>query len=203
MATITGRLAQEYPDSNEGLTAATIEPLHAQMVGDIRAGMLTVFAAVGFVLLIGCANIANFVLARAEGRSKEIAVRVALGAGRARLLRQLLTESVLLASIGGVVGMLVGVVGIRYLVAMAPPSIPMLSTVQVDGVALVFTALLSVATGLLFGMAPALRMAGSDLQGFLKQGRAAWVAAVVAGCARAWLLPKSRSSLCFPSLPRF
>lgn len=173
------------------------------MVGDIRAGMLTVFAAVGFVLLIGCANIANFVLARAEGRSKEIAVRVALGAGRARLLRQLLTESVLLASIGGVVGMLVGVVGIRYLVAMAPPSIPMLSTVQVDGVALVFTALLSVATGLLFGMAPALRMAGSDLQGFLKQGRAAWVAAVVAGCARAWLLPKSRSSLCFPSLPRF
>ena len=154
MATITGRLAQEYPDSNEGLTAATIEPLHAQMVGDIRAGMLTVFAAVGFVLLIGCANIANFVLARAEGRSKEIAVRVALGAGRARLLRQLLTESVLLASIGGVVGMLVGVVGIRYLVAMAPPSIPMLSTVQVDGVALVFTALLSVATGLLFGMLP-------------------------------------------------
>ena len=115
MATITGRLAQEYPDSNEGLTAATIEPLHAQMVGDIRAGMLTVFAAVGFVLLIGCANIANFVLARAEGRSKEIAVRVALGAGRARLLRQLLTESVLLASIGGVVGMLVGVVGIRLL----------------------------------------------------------------------------------------
>ena len=170
MATITGRLAQEYPDSNEGLTAAMIEPLHAQMVGDIRAGMLTVFAAVGFVLLIGCANIANLVLARAESRSKEIAVRVALGAGRARLLRQLLTESVLLASIGGVVGMLVGVVGIRYLVAMAPPSIPMLSTVQVDGVALVFTALLSVATGLLFGMAPALRMAGSDLQGFLKQG---------------------------------
>ena len=170
MATITGRLAQEYPDSNEGLTSATIEPLHAQMVGDIRAGMLTVFAAVGFVLLIGCANIANLVLARAEGRSKEIAVRVALGAGRARLLRQLLTESVLLASIGGVVGMLVGVAGTRYLVAMAPPSIPMLSTVQVDGVALVFTVLLSVATGLLFGTAPALRMAGSNLQGFLKEG---------------------------------
>ena len=170
MATITGRLAQEYPDSNEGLTAATIEPLHAQMVGDIRAGMLTVFAAVGFVLLIGCANIANLVFACAEGRSKELAVRVALGAGRARLLRQLLTESVLLASIGGVIGMLVGVVGTRYLVAMAPPSIPMLSTVQVDGVALVFTALLSVVTGLLFGTAPALRMAGSNLQGFLKEG---------------------------------
>ena len=78
MATITGRLAQEYPDSNEGLTAATIEPLHAQMVGDIRAGMLTVFAAVGFVLLIGCANIANFVLARAEGRSKEMGVTLIL-----------------------------------------------------------------------------------------------------------------------------
>ncbi len=173
MATITGRLAQEYPDSNEGLTAATIEPLHAQMVGDIRAGMLTVFAAVGFVLLIGCANIANLVFARAEDRSKELAVRVALGAGRARQLRQLrqlLTESVLLASIGGVIGMLVGIVGTRYLVAMAPPSIPMLSTVQVDGVALVFTALLSVVTGLLFGTAPALRMAGSNLQGFLKEG---------------------------------
>jgi len=170
MGTITGRLAAEYPDSNDRLTAATVRPLHEQLVGDVRAAMLTLFAAVGFVLLIGCANVANLVLARAEGRAREIAVRVALGAGKGRLLREVLIESLLLSIAGGLVGILVASWGVRVLVGLAPSEIPRLSAVGIDAGVLVFTFVLSVLTGLAFGAVPALRVAAFNLQDALKRG---------------------------------
>ncbi len=170
MITVTGRLAQEYPDSNERLTAATIRPLAEQMVGDVKPAMLTVFAAVGFVLLIGCANVANLVLARTDSRSREIAVRAALGAGRARLLMQVLAESLVLAIAGGIVGVGVAVAGVRFLVSLAPGEIPRLSAVGLDGQVLGFTLALSIVTGLLFGAVPAARVGFSRLNDTLRSG---------------------------------
>ena len=170
MNTIAVRLAEEYPESNERLTAVTFRPLHDAMVGDVRTAMLTVFGAVGFVLLIVCANVANLVLARSEGRTKEIAIRAAIGAGRGRIARQLLTESLVLALAGGAVGLGVATWGIRALVALAPAEVPRLAGIGLDATVIGFTAAVSLATGLLFGLAPVLHVAGSDLQNSLKEG---------------------------------
>jgi predicted permease len=170
MNTIAVRLAEEYPESNERLTAVTIRPLHEVIVGDVRTAMLTVFGAVGFVLLIVCANVANLVLARSEGRTREIAIRAAIGAGRGRIARQLLTESLVLALAGGAAGLAVAAWGIRALIALAPAEVPRLAGVGLDPTVIGFTAFVSLATGMLFGLAPALRIAGSDLQDSLKEG---------------------------------
>ncbi len=170
MRAVTGRLAQEYPESNERLTAATLRPLHEQLVGDIRPAMLTVFAAVGLVLLIGCANVANLVLARAESRTREVAVRAALGAGKSRLLIQVLSESLVLSIAGGVVGAAIAVAGVRFLTGLAPAEIPRLSAVGIDGGVLAFTFLLSIVTGLVFGAAPAFRVSLTNLSGALRDG---------------------------------
>ena len=168
LATITGRLATSYPDSNEGLTAATLRPLNDELVGDVRGAMLMIFVAVGMVLLIACVNVANLVLARAESRTREIAVRAALGAGRGRLARQLLVESVLLAAIGGLAGVALAGWGLPVLIALAPGDIPRLSTVRLDAPVLAFTAAISLLAGVIFGLVPVWRFRAGRLYQPLK-----------------------------------
>ncbi len=170
MATVAGRLAREYPSSNERLVAASIRPLAEQIVGEVKPAMLTVFAAVGLVLLVACANVANLVLARAESRLRDVAVRAALGAGRSRLLVQVLAESLTLSMIGGTVGVAVAFAGVRFLLSLAPRQIPRLSEVGLDAGVLGFTFAISIVAGILFGAAPALRINLSALTEALRSG---------------------------------
>ena len=169
MTAIASRLEEEYPGTNARWTAELI-PLHEEIVGDIRPVLLAFLGAVGFVLLIVCANVANLLLARAAGRTNEIAIRAALGAGRARLLRQLFTESGVLGLLGGAFGIGLAALGVRGLVALAPEGIPRLDGVAIDVRVLTFTLVIAVGTGLLFGLAPALRISHANLQGSLKEG---------------------------------
>ncbi|MFQ5744726.1 MAG: FtsX-like permease family protein, partial [Acidobacteriota bacterium] len=145
--------------------------LRAHIVGPFRARLQVFLGAVGFVLLIGCANVANLLLVRATGRRREFAVRVSLGAGRLRLLRQLLTESLLLAAMGGALGLLLALWATRAFLSLAPAGIPRLEEVGIDGRVLGFALLLSAITALLFGLAPALRATTADVNQALKGGR--------------------------------
>jgi len=165
---------ETYPDSHIRPDAHEIqfEPLMTQVVGDVRPALLTLLGAVGFVLLIACANVGNLLLARAESRQKEIGVRTALGAGRGRLLRQFVTESVLLALIGGVAGLVVGRWGLGLLLASNAGSIPRLNEIGLDVSVLGFTLGISVVTGLLFGLAPLLHLTADNLTAALREGRA-------------------------------
>jgi putative ABC transport system permease protein len=166
--TIGRQLAAKYPDSNEGLGFTALS-LHEAMVGDVRKAVLILLGAVGCVLLIACVNVANLLLARAAARESEIAVRSALGAGRARIIRQLLTESVILGVLGGGLGLLLAVWGVEALLRMEPQGIPRLGEVRVDPTVIAFTMALALLTGILFGIVPAFQSARSGLASTLKE----------------------------------
>jgi putative ABC transport system permease protein len=169
MESISMQLGREYPQTNANWRA-TVVKVADLMVENVRPVLLVLLGAVGFVLLIACVNVANLTLVRAAGREREVAVRLALGAGRSRIVRQLLTESALIAALGGAAGLLIGAWGIEGLTALVPQDLARLDQVKLNGTALAFTLGVSALTGLLFGLLPALRASRTDLRAALKEG---------------------------------
>jgi predicted permease len=164
---------RKYPNALQANQSFSVQPIRDAMVSNVRSSLWVLLGAVSFVLLIACANVANLLLARAVGRRREIAIRAAIGAGRGRIVRQLLTESVVLASAGTLVGALLGIAGIRALLSVNTANLPRVgldgALVVVDWRVLLFTAMVSIGTGLLFGLLPALQSARTDLSATLKE----------------------------------
>jgi putative ABC transport system permease protein len=169
MVGITKRLEQQYPDYNTGISADVVG-LQEQMVQNVRPALVLLLGAVSFVLLIACVNVANLLLSRAAARGREVAIRTSMGATRSRLVRQLLTESVLISLAGGIVGLLLAYAALGPLLKISAGTVPQVFTVGLDRWVLVFTLAISVITGLLFGIVPALRTAKLDLRETLNEG---------------------------------
>jgi predicted permease len=172
MDTITAGLRRDHPTNyppNGGLTFGIV-PLSEQVVGDSRGALFVLLFAVAFVLLIACANVANLQLSRALARHKEVALRMAIGASRARIARQLLTESVLLSLCGGALGVLLALASLKWVRILGPGSVPRLDAINIDGRVLLFTLFISLVSGTIFGLAPALRVSHIDLNSALKEG---------------------------------
>lgn len=167
MATITARLEKMYPGTN---TDIVVLPLKEKVVGNVETPLLVLLGAVGFVLLIACANVGHMLLARAAARQKEIAVRRALGARRSRVIRQVLTENLLLASVGGALGLLIAFWGTHALVALSPADVPRVESIAVDGRVVIFLLVITVLTSVAFGLAPALRASDRNLTDALNEG---------------------------------
>ncbi|HLK68903.1 MAG TPA: ABC transporter permease [Bryobacteraceae bacterium] len=166
---IAARAEQQFPNSNSGWDT-TLLSLQESTVGSIRPAMLTLSAAVGFVLLIACVNLANLLLSRSSARRREIGIRSSLGAGRGRLIRQLLTESLLLSALGAIVGLVLAWGGTKLLTGIAPNILPRAQEISVDRLVMAFTGAIAILTGILFGLAPAVQMAKADLIGALREG---------------------------------
>jgi len=169
MDSVAKNLAAAYPDSNKGSGIAMV-PLKTDVVGSVRGILLVLLGAVSFVLLIACANVANLLLARSTGRSREFAIRSALGASPGRVIRQLLTESVMLGIVGGGIGLLLAKWGTRAILAALPETLPRTEEIGIDGHVLFFTLGISVVTGIVFGLVPALKTMRPDMHETLKEG---------------------------------
>jgi predicted permease len=169
MSAIQAHLVQLYPDANKGLGTSVV-PLREAFIGDVSKTLLILLGAVGFVLLIASANVANLLLARTAGRTREFSIRTALGASRSRTVRQLLTESMVLSLVGGAVGLVIARLGVRPLLLAVPGSLPRAENIRVNVPVLVYTLAVSIVVAILFGLAPALRNSKTDLQSGLKEG---------------------------------
>jgi predicted permease len=169
MASVTGNLAAAFPDVNKG-SGASLIPLHKQIVGDVQPFLIVLLVAVGFVLLIACVNVANLLLARSTTRTREFAVRVALGASPRRIMRQLLTESILLAAAGGLLGLALAAWGEGALLRNLPAALPRSAEIKVDAYVLIFTMLASLLCGIVFGLAPAFKISRPDVLARAKEG---------------------------------
>ena len=169
MVAIAGRLEKQYPDFNTGISAEVVG-LQDQMVQNVRPALWVLLGAVSFVLLIACANVTNLLLARAASRGREVAIRTALGAGRARLVRQLVTESLVLSLLGGVVGLFLAWLSLGALLRLAANALPAAFSVELDPTVLAFTFVVAAGTGLVFGVAPALRATKLDLRDVMNEG---------------------------------
>ena len=185
LSAIVRRLSEQFANTNAGWTEAAISPLREQIVGPSRGRVLVLFGAVVLTLILACVNVANLVLARASRRARELAVRTALGAGRARLARQLFTESIALSLAGGVLGVLLAVWGVRGLVTLIGPWLPSVGDVQIDAMVLVFALAVSAVTGVAFGMIPVFGRGGNVAGTLRESGRGNTGAASAHGLRRA------------------